>query len=211
MSGRLKHIVELPLHLFPYCISIRLYYHTAAHGRLFGEVGLYDQIVIPLRIIFAPFGQLFQFFCHILFFNYFRLAKIGINAESIKRISLIKIFLLHKNYFFSTTDETHVFLPSGMNRNNKNHSKNFSDYNTDGLFLRQLFYQQYRRYEPYLYPTIFLSSLIGVIFGNWLGISHSKRNDNRFTTENTLQLCSGSIGPLLAQTELYERSCRSWP
>ena len=102
MSGRLKHIVELPLHLFPYCVSIRLYYHTTAHSRLFGEVGLYDQIVIPLRIILAPFGQLFQFFCHILFFNYFRLAKIGINAESIKRIipnqnvfTAQKLFLLH--------------------------------------------------------------------------------------------------------------------
>ena len=51
MSGFLEHIVELTLHLFPDRISVGLDHHTAAHSALFGEIGLHDQLVIPLRVI----------------------------------------------------------------------------------------------------------------------------------------------------------------
>ena len=37
---------------------------TSAHSRLFGQICFNDQIVIPLRVILAAFGQIFEFFCH---------------------------------------------------------------------------------------------------------------------------------------------------
>ena len=48
MSCSLEHIVQDALHLFPDSISVRLDYHTATHRRLFSQVGLYHQIIIPL-------------------------------------------------------------------------------------------------------------------------------------------------------------------
>ena len=58
---RLEHIVQDALHLFPDCISVRLDHHASAHGALFCQIGLDNQIVIPLRIIL---GTLRNLFCH---------------------------------------------------------------------------------------------------------------------------------------------------
>ena len=44
----LKHFVQLCLHLLPYSVSVRLYYHTAADGRLFCQIGFHNKVVVPL-------------------------------------------------------------------------------------------------------------------------------------------------------------------
>ena len=51
----LEHLVQLLLHLFPDGIAIGFDYHTATNSRLFSEVGLYHQIVIPLAVIISSF------------------------------------------------------------------------------------------------------------------------------------------------------------
>ncbi len=64
MTGFLEHAVELLLHFFPDSIAVRLDYHTSAHCRLLGKVGFDDQVVIPLRVIVGPLGEVFEFYCH---------------------------------------------------------------------------------------------------------------------------------------------------
>ncbi len=64
MTRFLEHAVKFMLHLLPNGIAVRLYHHTSAHSRLFGQICFNDQIVIPLRVILAAFGQIFEFFCH---------------------------------------------------------------------------------------------------------------------------------------------------
>ena len=56
VSCVLEHLVKYMLHLFPYCIAIRLYHHATPHCRLLGKVGFYYQFIIPLRIIFSSLG-----------------------------------------------------------------------------------------------------------------------------------------------------------
>ena len=56
MSCSLEHIVKDTLHFFPDGISVRLDYHTATHRRLFSQIGLYHQIIIPLWIVFTSLG-----------------------------------------------------------------------------------------------------------------------------------------------------------
>ena len=51
----LEHIVKLTLHFFPYSVAIRLDNHTSAHGRLFREISLDYEFVIPLRVIVRSF------------------------------------------------------------------------------------------------------------------------------------------------------------
>ena len=57
--GGLEHAVEGLLHLLPDGVAVGLDYHAAAHGRLLGEVGLYHEFVVPLRVVFAAFGETF--------------------------------------------------------------------------------------------------------------------------------------------------------
>ena len=66
-AGFFEHLVELVLHLFPDGIAIGLDNHATTHGRLLCEVGLHDQVVIPLTVVVGTLGQVFQFFCHFLF------------------------------------------------------------------------------------------------------------------------------------------------
>ena len=44
----LEHSVEDMLHFFPDCVSVGLDYHAASYGRLFGQIGFHNNIVIPL-------------------------------------------------------------------------------------------------------------------------------------------------------------------
>ena len=59
VSRFLKHIVQLTLHFLPDSVSVRFDHHTATHSRLFCQIGLHHQLIIPLRIILAAFGQIF--------------------------------------------------------------------------------------------------------------------------------------------------------
>ena len=47
----LEHVIELALHLFPNGVAIGLDDHAATHCGLFGEIGLHNQFVIPLRVV----------------------------------------------------------------------------------------------------------------------------------------------------------------
>ena len=55
----LEHTIQLALHLLPYSIAIRLNHHTSAHSRLFGQVCLYYEVIIPLTVIVSTFCQFF--------------------------------------------------------------------------------------------------------------------------------------------------------
>ena len=66
VTGILEHLVERPLHFLPDRIAVRLDDHAAAHGRILGQAGLHDQIVIPLGVVFLPRSQFLELLCHIL-------------------------------------------------------------------------------------------------------------------------------------------------
>ena len=66
VSRLLEHLIECLVHLLPDGITIGFDHHTAAHGRIFGQAGLHNQVVIPLRVVIIRLGQIFQFLCHIL-------------------------------------------------------------------------------------------------------------------------------------------------
>ena len=51
-AGFLEHAVQHALHFFPYRIAVGLDYHTAANGRLFGQIRFYHDVIIPLGIVF---------------------------------------------------------------------------------------------------------------------------------------------------------------
>ena len=79
----LEHPVQNGLHLLPDGITVGFDDHAAADGRVLGQAGLHDQIVVPLRVVLLGFGQIFEFFCHMLAFRYFPSDKISkINRES---------------------------------------------------------------------------------------------------------------------------------
>jgi len=63
----LKHLVQGRLHFLPDGIAVRLDYHAAAYGRIFGQTSLDHQVVVPLRVVVLGFGYVFKFLCHILF------------------------------------------------------------------------------------------------------------------------------------------------
>src|SRR3712207_2783056 len=63
-AGSLKHFIKLLLHLFPNSESVWFNYHTSSNRSLLCQISLYNQIIIPLTVIFSSLGQIFQFFCH---------------------------------------------------------------------------------------------------------------------------------------------------
>jgi hypothetical protein len=65
VSGRLEHIVEGPLHLFPDRETIRLNNHTAANGRILGQVSPFDDLVVPFGIVFRPLWKSFAHNVHL--------------------------------------------------------------------------------------------------------------------------------------------------
>ena len=52
VTGFLEHLVQLALHLLPDSIAPRLDHHTSPDSGILCQSGLYDQIVIPLRVVF---------------------------------------------------------------------------------------------------------------------------------------------------------------
>ena len=60
----LEHFVEGVLHLLPYGVAIGFDDHAAAHSRLLGQIGLHNEVVIPLGVVFTTFRKVFKFLCH---------------------------------------------------------------------------------------------------------------------------------------------------
>lgn len=63
-SGLLEFRIQYALHFFPYGITVRFDNHTSAYCGLFCQIGLHYEVVVPLRIILAPWGQ---FLSHCLY------------------------------------------------------------------------------------------------------------------------------------------------
>ena len=61
----LKTCIKRLLNALPDGIAVGLDDHTAAHIGLFGQVGLDDQFVVPLRVVLASFCQVLKFNCHV--------------------------------------------------------------------------------------------------------------------------------------------------
>jgi hypothetical protein len=59
VPGRFEHIVKRALHFFPDRKAVRLDDHASSHGGIFRQIGAFDDLVIPFRIIFAALWQCF--------------------------------------------------------------------------------------------------------------------------------------------------------
>ena len=57
----LEHVVQDALHLFPDGVSVGLDNHASAYGGLLCQIGLYNQVIVPLGVVLFPFCYLF---CH---------------------------------------------------------------------------------------------------------------------------------------------------
>ena len=51
VPGFLEHLVQLMLHLLPYSIAIRFYYHTSSDCRILSQTSFNNKVVIPLGVI----------------------------------------------------------------------------------------------------------------------------------------------------------------
>ena len=51
VARRLEHVVERALHVLPERVAPRLDDHAAAHGRVLGEVGAGDDLLVPLGVV----------------------------------------------------------------------------------------------------------------------------------------------------------------
>ena len=60
----LEHLVKYTLHFFPNCISVWFDDHTSPYCGTLRQICFYYKIVIPLRVVFRPLGNLF---CHFIF------------------------------------------------------------------------------------------------------------------------------------------------
>ena len=60
MPGRLEHIVQGSLHLFPDRKAVRLDHHAAANGRILGEVRAFHDLVVPLGVVLRPLWKCFR-------------------------------------------------------------------------------------------------------------------------------------------------------
>lgn len=56
MTGFLEHRIQDRLHFFPDAIAPRFDDHTAADFRIFGEVGGFDDLLIPFREVIVACG-----------------------------------------------------------------------------------------------------------------------------------------------------------
>ena len=59
VAGVLEALVQVFLNEFPDGVTPWLDDHAATHCRLFSQISLNNQIIIPLTIVFRPFGQIF--------------------------------------------------------------------------------------------------------------------------------------------------------
>ena len=57
VAGFLEHVVQLPLHPFPDAEAIGFDDHTAPYGGVLGQVGVLDDIEVPLGVIFVSGGN----------------------------------------------------------------------------------------------------------------------------------------------------------
>ena len=77
MPRILEHLVQRVVHLLPNGIAVGFDDHTSAYGRVFGQPGLHDQVVVPLRVVLVRLREVFEFLCHIsLFFILYQPANI---------------------------------------------------------------------------------------------------------------------------------------
>ena len=53
VAGGFEPVIEFALHFLPDGIAVWLDDHATAHGGMFGEIGAFDDIEVPLRIILA--------------------------------------------------------------------------------------------------------------------------------------------------------------
>src|SRR5688572_6220185 len=88
VPGILKHLVELSLHILPKRIAIRLNNHTTTHRTVICQSCLYNQVVVPLGIIFL---HACNFLTHLFLFSLVVLV-------SVRHI----LFLSNLNIFFKT-------------------------------------------------------------------------------------------------------------
>ena len=59
MPGCLEHIIQRALHFFPYRKTVRFYDHAAANRRIFGQIGTFYDLVIPLGVVLRPLRKSF--------------------------------------------------------------------------------------------------------------------------------------------------------
>ena len=59
MPGIFKHLIECIAHMLPQGKPIGFNDHTAPYGRIIGQTAFNNQVVIPLRIVYASAGDLF--------------------------------------------------------------------------------------------------------------------------------------------------------
>ena len=50
-AGFFEHPIQNTLHFFPNRITVGLDYHATPHGRLLGQIGLHNEVVVPLGVI----------------------------------------------------------------------------------------------------------------------------------------------------------------
>ena len=60
----LEHRVQRVVHLLPDGVAVGFDDHAAAYGRVLGQPRLYDQVVVPLRVVVVRLGQVLEFLCH---------------------------------------------------------------------------------------------------------------------------------------------------
>ncbi len=73
VSRLFEHVVQHALHLLPDGVTVGFDYHTSSDGRIFGQTGLHNEVVVPFRVVVLDFGQIFKLYCHIAFlFRNFR-------------------------------------------------------------------------------------------------------------------------------------------
>ncbi len=64
LFGKAFHMFGFTLHFFPDGVAVGLDDHASSHRRLFGKVGFYNEVVVPLRIVVGSLGEVFEFCCH---------------------------------------------------------------------------------------------------------------------------------------------------
>ena len=77
MSRLLEHPIQRIVHLLPDGIAVGFDDHTSAYGRVFGQPGLHDQVVVPLRVVLVRLREsLSSFAIYPLFFILYQPANI---------------------------------------------------------------------------------------------------------------------------------------
>lgn len=70
VSGGFEHSVEGLLHVFPNSVAVGFDNHASAHDAVVSEVGFFDDIVVPLGVVF-PSARDSKILCHVCYFGRF--------------------------------------------------------------------------------------------------------------------------------------------